>query len=204
VTATTPHFLLYTDSSPRDQAGDWRFVLQSESGSVEFEVADAEPHTRGDRLALLAVVRGLESLSQPSRITLVTSSDYVSRGVKSGLEQWREQGWMCERKGQRVPVPHVDLWLRFNNALRFHEVDCRRWRIDPAHTLPAPLSHPQAAPEPVPAPAGVQRKPSPTSVRRRVRRRQLSWSQRLSQLAATSLWHARTLLPGMGRKPWFD
>jgi ribonuclease HI len=204
VTASAPHFLLYTDSSPRDQLGDWRFKLQSEVGEVELEVADSEPHTRGDRLALLAAVRGLESLSQPSRITLVTSSEYVTRGVKAGLDQWRQDGWMCDCKGQRVPVPHVDLWLRFNNALRFHQVDCRRWRIDQAHVHSAPATLPQPVPQPVVAPSVAPRKAPPTTLRRRVRRRRLSWSDRVGQLASRCLWQARTLLPGAGRKPWFD
>jgi hypothetical protein len=32
-----------------------------------------------------------------------------------------------------VPVRNCDLWQRVDRALRFHKVDCGRWRIDGPH-----------------------------------------------------------------------
>jgi hypothetical protein len=32
-----------------------------------------------------------------------------------------------------VPVKNDDLWKRLDRAMEFHKVDCRTWRIDPAH-----------------------------------------------------------------------
>ena len=56
-----------------------------------MEVKSAEPQTHGERLELLAVVRGLEGLEQPSRVTLVTSSRYVSRGLTMACAIARQQ-----------------------------------------------------------------------------------------------------------------
>jgi ribonuclease HI len=125
-----PHFLLLADARRRKQQGDWRFVLQTASGERHLEAADAEQATSGERLELLAVVRGLEALDQPSRVTLLTPSSYVSRGLSYGLEEWRSNNWQWERYGQMVPVKDGDLWRRLDHAQRFHHLECRRWKVD--------------------------------------------------------------------------
>ncbi|HKD36479.1 MAG TPA: RNase H family protein [Pirellulales bacterium] len=136
MSAPSPHYLLYSDSAPGDadcSPGDWRFVLEAIDGSAKVEVADSELDIRGERLELLAVVRGLEALDQPSKVTLVTPSRYVSRGISQGLPDWRQNDWQWERHGEMVPVKNRDLWQRVDRALEFHRVECRRWRFDSAH-----------------------------------------------------------------------
>ncbi len=128
-----PHYLLFSESCRKSSQGQWRFVLQSVDGTDQFEAADAEPDARGERLELLAVVRGLEALAQPSRVTLVTPSRYVNRGLNYGLSEWRANGWRWEHYGEMVPVKNRDLWQRVDGALRYHQLDCRTWRFDPAH-----------------------------------------------------------------------
>jgi ribonuclease HI len=133
----TPHYLLFSESCRQDDEGRWRFVLQTVDGSEQLEATDAEPDVNGDRLELLAVVRGLEALEQPSRVTLVTPSKYVNRGLALGLEDWRENNWEWEHYGEMVPVKNRDLWQRIDRALQFHELECRVWRFDPPHTAAA-------------------------------------------------------------------
>ena len=131
--AAAPHYLLFSESCRKDAQGQWRFVLQPVEGGEQFEAADAEPEARGERLELLAVVRGLEALEQPSRVTLVTPSKYVKRGLTYGLAEWRAQDWQWEHFGEMVPVKNRDLWQRIDRALRFHELECRTWRFDLPH-----------------------------------------------------------------------
>ena len=122
MTATAPHFLLFTRAGRKGDEGEWRFVLQTADGSERFEAADGENAACGDRLELLAVVRGLEALDQPSCVTLVSESRYVQRGLNYGLSEWRDSDWTWERYGQMVPVKNSDLWKRLDRALRFHEL----------------------------------------------------------------------------------
>lgn len=143
-----PHFLLFSESSRTQREGQWRFVLQSIDGADQFEATDAEPAAQGERLELLAVVRGLEALPGPSQVTLITPSKYVNRGLSYGLTEWRSNGWQWEHFGEMVPVKNRDLWQRIDRALEFHQVECRTWRFD----LPQNEVTPQKKTEPVEAP----------------------------------------------------
>jgi len=129
----TPHYLLFSESSRNNSSGQWRFVLQTVDGGEQFEASDDEPGEAGERLELLAVVRGLEALDQPSRVTLVTPSKYVNRGLAYGLEEWRASDWQWEHYGEMVPVKNRDLWQRVDRALAFHQLECRTWRFDLPH-----------------------------------------------------------------------
>jgi ribonuclease HI len=128
-----PHYLLFSQANTRGEQGAWKVVLKGADGTVLFEAADAEPDTQGERLELLAVVRGLEALDCPARVTLATPSRYVRRGLAYGLQEWRANGWSWEWFGRMVPIKDRDLWQRLDRALKFHDVQCRYWRIDAAH-----------------------------------------------------------------------
>jgi len=135
MTSHTPHYLLFSESQsatgqPNRSIGRWRFVLEAVDGSTKLEVGDKEPEVVGERLELLAVVRGLEALDQPSRVTLVTASRYVSRGLRHGIQQWRDNDWQWERFGRMAPIKNRDLWKRVDQALNFHQVECKTWRFD--------------------------------------------------------------------------
>jgi len=131
--ADNPHYLLYSEASGSKRgAPRWRFVLQSVASDDRFSAADLEPETRHSRLELLAVVRGLEALDQPSRVTLVTRSRYVARGIQRELNHWRERRWRWERFGKLVPIRDHDLWRRVDRALQFHAVECVAWECEPA------------------------------------------------------------------------
>jgi ribonuclease HI len=144
-----PHFLLFSESrssrdsrsmDPSDTIGRWRFVLESIDGETVLEATDDESDEDASRLELLAVVRGLEALDQPSRVTLLTPSRYVTHGLRFGLDEWRENDWQWERFGEMQRVKNWDLWQRIDRAMRFHCVDCRVWHFDVAAEGP-PASH---------------------------------------------------------------
>ena len=139
-----PHFLLFTDASLSksracaiaDQGfGRWHFVLERLDGPERMEAADSESDVHRDRLALLAVVRGLEALEQPSQVTLVTTSRYVSRGLRYGLNEWREAEYTWEHFGMQKPIRNADLWQRIDCAMSFHQVTCRLMQSPLAHAI---------------------------------------------------------------------
>ncbi len=133
-----PHFLLFSESScdAERQFGRWHFRLESIDGSRVLEASDTEANVQGERLALLAIVRGLEAIDGPARVTLVTPSRQISRRLRDGLRSWRSNGWKWERDGRLVPVKNGDLWRRIDRAQQFHQLHCRTWRLDAAHGSP--------------------------------------------------------------------
>jgi ribonuclease HI len=115
--------------------------LRPVGSSEAIEVADAEPDVWGERLDLLTVVRALEWLDQPSRVTLVGCTRYVEQGIQFGLAEWRENGWRWEWFGQMVPVRDADLWQRMDRILQFHRVECGQRRVDQRHETVADPHH---------------------------------------------------------------
>jgi len=133
---TVPQFLLMSESSQTgnlESGGRWRFVLEQLNGDWRLEATDREDYASSNRLELLAVVRGLESLDQESKITLVTRNRYISRAVRVHLADWRENNWRWERYEALEPIKNDDLWKRVDRALKFHQLDCRIWRFDEPH-----------------------------------------------------------------------
>lgn len=132
MTSPKPHYLLFCDgnvSANREsvglQRGRWRFVLEDLVSGVRVEATDQENACAPDRSALVAVLRGLEALEQPSRVTLVTTSRYVTRGLQYGLSEWRDNDYSWEHFGTVQPIRNADIWKRIDRALAFHQVQCR-------------------------------------------------------------------------------
>lgn len=148
-----PHYVLICEASTTDDEGQWKFVLRHTDGVETLTAGDQEPEFSGERLQLLTVIRGLEALDQPSKVTVFTPSRSVARGINRNLEEWRRNGWTWESYGRMVPIKNLDLWQRLDRALQFHRVTCRfrrlsqprqqgtRWlRVEQAHSPLRPAS----------------------------------------------------------------
>jgi ribonuclease HI len=181
-----PHFLLFSSARhtrpPHESnAGQWHFVIRATDGSTQLEATDAESEVSRDRLELLAIVRGLEALEQPSSVTIITSSRYIQRGLLHGLVAWRENGWQWERFGQLAPVKNADLWRRIDHAMRFHAIRCR---IVAAHQSAAAVakSRPATVEHVVPARTERSQWRMGRSVARQVSNTIDNWTQSLRGL----------------------
>jgi ribonuclease HI len=158
-----PHFLLYAEAVPLAAppdlqpgplagasglcgAGRWRFVLRQPGGETSLEATDEEPEAGSERLELLAVIRGLEALEAPSRVTLLSGSRQIRRGLEFGLSQWRENDWQWERYGRMTPMKNGDLWQRLDRLLEIHRIECRPTRLSKVDDLSSPPRVPRQAP----------------------------------------------------------
>ncbi len=128
--ARRPHYFLRTQAAAPPESPRWAFSLQAGDQSPPITASDIEPNASWERLQLLAVVRGLEALPEPALVTLATASDVVRRGIRHGLEEWRELDWQLEHFGELIPVKNADLWRRIDRALAIHDVQIRNVRVD--------------------------------------------------------------------------
>lgn len=131
-----PHYLLFCDGNfptagngtgigLSKSSGRWKFVLEHLESGEKLEASDRESDATPDRTALIAALRGLEALEQPSRVTLITTSRYVFRGLQYGLTEWRANDYNWEHFGSVQPIRNADIWKRIDRTLAFHKVQCR-------------------------------------------------------------------------------
>lgn len=128
--ARLPQYLLLAEgaSNPSSDAS-WRFVLCCQDTGETFTASDEEPEEDADRLALLALVRGLEAIGEAACVNLVTPNRAVRYGVEQGLDLWKANAWKWERFGRLVTIRDCDLWRRVDRALQIHQLDGRSWRL---------------------------------------------------------------------------
>jgi ribonuclease HI len=116
-----PTVELYTDGACRGNPGPggWAYILKHPSTGSEREGSGGETPTTNNRMELLAVVEGLNQLKKPSRVTLFTDSQYVSKGLSEWMRGWKAKGWRL-RDGK--PVKNADLWKRLDELIAQHEM----------------------------------------------------------------------------------
>jgi len=143
-----PYLTLHSHTRSEADRSEWSFTVASDDGSTQLGVSDIEPEISGERLELLSVIRGLEALDQPSNVTIVTSSRYVTQGLAYGLDEWRRNGWTWQCYGRRAEINNADLWRRLDHLLDFHRVECRYLRVDrprrAATAVAGPTHQPQS------------------------------------------------------------
>ena len=79
-------------------------------------------------MELLAVISGLEAIKKPSRVKVVTDSQYVSKGMSEWIHGWLERNW---RTAGKKSVKNVQFWQRLLEASKRHEV---QWQWIQGHS----------------------------------------------------------------------
>jgi ribonuclease HI len=102
--------------------GGWAFILRHVTSGKEKEASGAERETTNNRMELTAVIRGLESLTRPTAVELITDSVYVGKGVSEWMPKWKANGWRRREGSHWAEVKNEDLWRRLDELLQNHEV----------------------------------------------------------------------------------
>ena len=76
--------------------------------------------TTNNRMELLAVIKGLEALTQKCQVTLTTDSNYVKDGITKWIFNWKKNGW---KTASKQPVKNVDLWKLLDEQVARHSID---------------------------------------------------------------------------------
>lgn len=115
------HVELYTDGacSGNPGPGGWAFILKHPASGKSKESSGAEPQTTNNRMELMAVIRGLESLKGASIVELYSDSQYVLNGLKEWMASWKKRGW---KTADKKPVKNIDLWQQLDELQKAHEL----------------------------------------------------------------------------------
>jgi ribonuclease HI len=133
---------IFTDGgcSGNPGPGGWAYIIAAGGGDgteavILAEKWGAEENTTNNRMELQAVIAALEAVSGPNggsappvpapdavsaRITVVTDSQYVQKGITQWIHNWKKHKWQT---ADRKPVKNRDLWERLdrlNSGLALH------------------------------------------------------------------------------------
>lgn len=120
--------VIYTDGacSGNPGPGGWGAVLLYRGH--RRELSGGEKETTNNQMELLAVIRAMESLKRPCKVTIHTDSTYVMKGMTEWIESWKARGWKTAGK---KPVKNRELWQELEKALAPHEVS---WKWVKGHS----------------------------------------------------------------------
>ena len=90
-------------------------MLRHPTSGKEVESSGAEPETTNNRMELMAVVRGLEMLTRPTHVELLTDSVYVGKGLSEWMQKWKANGWRRREGSRWAEVKNEDLWRRLTS-----------------------------------------------------------------------------------------
>ena len=107
---------IYTDGAASGNPGKGGYGVVLISGRHRLEKSEGYRLTTNNRMELLAVITGLESLKIPgSNVVIYTDSRYVADSVEKGwVFRWESKTF----KKKKNP----DLWIRFLKTYRMHNV----------------------------------------------------------------------------------
>ncbi len=111
-----PQITIYTDGSSRGNPGRGGFGVVLMSGPHRKEMSAGYRLTTNNRMELLAVIVGLETLKYDgSDVTVYSDSQYVVNAVDKGwVFGWEKKGFAGKK--------NADLWMRFLKIYRRHRV----------------------------------------------------------------------------------
>jgi ribonuclease HI len=113
------HYLIATDGScnPNPGTGGWGVVIQLvDNGHAVRQRALAGQGevmiSTNNKMELTAAVQGLQGLTEPLPVIVISDSEYVVKSATERLENWKAAGW----KNKEGPVKNRELWEQLDQA----------------------------------------------------------------------------------------
>jgi ribonuclease HI len=106
---------IFTDGASSGNPGPGGYGTILRSGNHYKELSEGFRKTTNNRMELMAVIKGLEALKNPSQVTIYSDSKYVIDSIE---KRWLN-GWVLKNFAGKK---NKDLWLRYIQAAKPHQV----------------------------------------------------------------------------------
>jgi len=122
--SASPQVLLFTDGACKGNPGPggWAYLLRHVATGQEREASGGLAKTTNNQMELAAVIEGLQALTRPVSVEVITDSQYVSKGCAEWLPGWKRNGWKRKVNGQFKPIKNEELWRTLDELLQKHQV----------------------------------------------------------------------------------
>ncbi|MEH6500038.1 MAG: ribonuclease HI [Pseudoalteromonas distincta] len=119
---------IFTDGACKGNPGPGGWGVLLRLGEHEKSLYGGELQTTNNRMELTAAIRGLEALKKPAQVLLTTDSEYVMKGIREWMPNWKKRGW---KTASKQPVKNADLWMELDALVVQHQVE---WRWVKGHS----------------------------------------------------------------------
>jgi len=111
---------IFTDGACSGNPGPGGYGVVMLLGKHRKEISGGEAQTTNNRMEIMGVIVGLETLTRPCEVDLYSDSRYVVDAIEKGwVTRWQQNNWMRNKKD---PALNVDLWERLLPLLSKHKV----------------------------------------------------------------------------------
>jgi len=122
---------LFTDGACSGNPGPGGYGTILRYGTHEKILSQGYILTTNNRMELLAIIIGLESLKEPCEVDLYSDSKYIIDAITKGWAlKWRQKNWKRNKKDK---AKNPDMWDRLLNLLEQHQVNCHWVRGHTGH-----------------------------------------------------------------------
>lgn len=121
--------IIHTDGAAQGNPGKGGYGVVMQAGKHYKEISQGYKHTTNNRMELLAVIVGLESIKiEKAQVLVVSDSKYVVDSVeKKWVFTWEKKNFAKKK--------NPDLWQRFLKAYRKHKVSFKWIKGHAGHPL---------------------------------------------------------------------
>ncbi len=98
--------------------GGYGVILKYNEHKKEFSAGYKS--TTNNRMELMAIIVGLESLKEKCQVDVYSDSKYIVDAINQGwVEKWRTNNW---KRNKKEIAKNIDLWIKLLNLLDKHIV----------------------------------------------------------------------------------
>ncbi|MCD7943559.1 MAG: ribonuclease HI [Clostridia bacterium] len=109
---------VYSDGSCKGNPGPGGWCCILVYRGHEKVLSGGDPVTTNNRMEMTAVIKALEALKEPCRVTLVSDSKYVIDALSLGwAEKWKNRGW---KRSSGDDALNPDLWDKLLTLTKKH------------------------------------------------------------------------------------
>ncbi len=103
------------------------------------ELSQGFKKTTNNRMEMLAIIVGLESLKEKCQVKVLSDSKYIVDNIRGGYPlKWRANNWVLTSK---KPAKNSDLWGRLLDLSEKHEVEYEWVKGHAGHPLNEAADH---------------------------------------------------------------